>query len=657
MYERQEISIALMKITSALISGKKQEANCHAGKPTDSLVFLRNEASYILEQVDTAAAFLPDLLSLMDDEGIKLLLYHLEPLFTCLSTRLHACTQLFDMLAQALGPNKTAKTFLKCLVSLFDSHALENYEVIVRQTFLSQIIVRFGLDGFLKHFISFVVDAVAFESKVTSAADKSDRLAVYSGEDATPGLPAPEREYSPKDVPPDIDDDLNFPGNFLEEATEDQDVKIGRYSMAIEDLETDIKDLDSSLNVQSFGEHRSGVGKDDVAAEEVTLLPRGTSDDEGDGQLFQRNVSVDEADGAHSSKIVSFSKIHDGVEIGGEVVDVISRNVDANGFGNGIEDVQLLSVKEPAAEGTLSIVKTSSAWVDQGNGVDFTELEVSQGPRLERDAEKESLAMQDFDSSSSRPGLFSETDLRGAEGSETELLNEGRDHGTGVASMAGEEGRFEKCVEEDMNQEEVVEELDEETEEQEDDSFGNANATSGEEAGEESSSEDEMLENEMSEAVNDDAIKEKHSGNGDAKPVVAACPIKTFYSGTKSKSLEREKGSQRHHYELTPIAISGIAAESIVWLAPRLGPVLTSKYIASQLLTMLPHCYMGNVGSDNDDGEGTVVNDGKAKWLLFCLANFCTLYGEAFMLNQYLPFIQKTVGLCKIVVQLMLERV
>ena len=640
------ISIALMKTTFPLISGRKQEANSHASKPADNLLFLRNGASYILEQVDTAAAFLPDLLSVMDDEGIKLLLYHLEPLFTCLRTRLHACAQLFDMLAQALGPNKTAKTFLKCLVSLFDSHALENYEVIIRQTFLSQIIVRFGLDGFLKHFISFVVDAVAFKSKVTSAADKGDRLSVYSGEGVTPGIPAPESEYSPKDVPPDIDDDLNFPGNFLEEATEDQVVKIGRYSMAIEDLETDIKNLNSSMNVQSFDEDRSGVGKD----EEVTLLPRGITDDEGDGQLFHGIVSedderVDEADGAHSSKIVSFSKIHDGVEIGGEVLDVISRNVDANGFSNGFEDIQLLSVKKTAAEETLSRDKTSSARVDQGNGDDCTELEVLQGPRLEHDAEKESITMQDFDSSSSRPVHTSEPDLEGAEGNEKELLNEGRDHEASVASMAGDEGRFQKCVEEDTNQEEVVGELNEETEEQEDGDDSLGNATSGEEDGEESSSEEEILENEILEAENDDAMKEKNSGNDDAKPVVAACPIKTFYNGTKSKSLDREMGAQRHPDELTPIAISGIAAESIVWLAPRLGPVLTSKFIASQLLTMLPRCYMGNVGSDSDDGEGTVVNDRKAKWVLFCLANFCTLYGEAFMLNQYLPFIQKTVGL------------
>lgn len=124
----------------------------------------------------------------------------------------------------------------------------------------------------------------------------------------------------------------------------------------------------------------------------------------------------------------------------------------------------------------------------------------------------------------------------------------------------------------------------------------------------------------------------------------SAYQIKTFYNSTKSKNIQQENKAQKQHDELTPGTISGIAAESIVWLAPRLGPVLTSKYIASQLLTMLPHCYMGYVGSDDDDDDAKTVNDRNAKWLLFCLSNFCTLYGEVFMLNQYLPYIDKTVS-------------
>ena len=648
-----------MKTTFALISGERQEGDSHKTKP-DSLVFLRNQASYTVEQVDTAAAFLPDLLSIVDDEGIKLLLHHLEPLFTCPQTRLHACTQLFDMLAQALGPKNTAKTFLKCLVSLFDSYALENYEVITRQTFLSPIIVRFGLDGFLKHFISFVVDAVAFKSKGNSPAEKGNRLSIYGAEGVTPGISAPEMEYPSKDVPLDIDDDLDLPGNFLREASEDQDVKIGSYSIGMEDLETDIKANDFSVNLQSVGEDRNSIVKDDETAERVTLLPRRITDEEGDGRLFHGNILDDDddddrvadgVDGGHSSKVVSFGVIHDGLELGAEVVEGHLGNGGSDG--TEFEDIELQPVNDTADKRTKTTEKASES---QGQEGSIAEMETLQGVRSGHHARKENVAVEDFDTSRSRTIEIYEPELGKAEGSALELSKGERDHGAGVNTLTGTEEMFEKCVEEGIrgtNQDRIIEELNEEIDEQEhiDDTLEKETVASGEEEveddEEESFSEDESRDNVMLEEENDEGKRDKPSGNGNTKPVAAAYQIKTFYNGTKSKSLERERGAQNHRDELTPGAISGIAAESIVWLAPRLGPVLTSKYISSQLLTMLPHCYMGHVATDDDDDEEErVVNDRNAKWLLFCLCNFCTLYGEAFMLNQYLPFIEKTVSLC-----------
>ena len=646
-----------MKPTFALISGEKQEGESIKTKPADSLMFLRNEASYTVEQVDIAAEFLPDLLSIVDDEGIKLLLHHLEPLFTCPQTRLHACMQLFDMLAQALGPKNTAKTFLKCLVSLFDSHALENYEVITRQTFLSQIIVRFGLDGFLKHFISFVVDAVAFKAKGDSPVEKGDRLSIYG---ITPGISAPEMEYPSKDVPLDIDDDLDLPGNFLREASEDQDVKIGSYSIGMEDLETDIEENNFSVNLQNVGEDRTSIVKDDEAAERVTLLPRRIIDEEGEGPLFHGNISDDDdrvpdgVDGGHSSKVVGFGVIHDGLELGG---DVVVEGHPGNGGSDGteFEDIELQPVNGTADERTRTSEKASESQGQEGN---IAEMEVLQGAKSGHDTRRENVAVQVFNTSRSRSIQIYEPELGKAEGRGLELSKGERDHGAGVNTLTGEEEMFEKCVEEGVPgkiQDTTVEELNDEIDEQGhiDDTLEKGNGASGEEEEleddeEESFSEDDSHDNVILEAENDEGRRDKRPGNENTKPVVAAYQIKTFYNGTKSKSLERERGAQNHRDELTPGAISGIAAESIVWLAPRLGPVLTSKYISSQLLTMLPHCYMGHVTTnDDDEEEERMVSDRNAKWLLFCLCNFCTLYGEAFMLNQYLPFIEKTVSLCR----------
>lgn len=619
-----------------------------------------------MEQVDIAASFLPDLLSIVDDEGIKLLLYHLEPLFTCVQTRLHACTQLFDMLAQALGPKNTVKTFLKCLLSLFDSHALDIYEVITKQTFLSQIIVRFGLDGFLKHFISFVVDAVAFSSKVESKAEKGDRLSIQSAEGLTSDIPASEMEYATKDVSLDMDD-LELPGSFLREASEDQDVQIGSYSMGFEELETQ---GEFAVSHQNLGQVRDDNDKDDEIAEQVTLLPRGIIDEEGEGRLFQGHISDDEDpvtdevdDGRRSGKFAGTDSIRDVVTqqrgVGDAAGDVNGSFTSPSvGTGNGndnnfdiidVEDKGLLSENAPAS---VAIEKKQISVEFEANDDNVIEMDVLQSEKEDLDVKKGDVELQELEALSRKGNEVSES-LTGKAGHEIGVNNmvarnvilhaKTKDKGVGGMEEFNEEDVGDKNPDGSIEEEEDDEDIEEVNDNGEDslEEIGlpaEENLVSDEDE-EESSSEDDSQGNAMLEPEDEEATKDEPS----------AYQINTFYNGTKSKTVQQEKKAQKQHDELSPGTISGIAAEGIVWLAPRLGPVLTSKYIASQLLTMLPHCYLGNVGSNDDDDDTKMVNDRNAKWLLFCLSNFCTLYGEAFMLNQYLPYIDKTVSDCIII--------
>lgn len=585
----------------------KQDVNSQKFTQPDSLVFMRNETSYTMEQVDIAAKLLPDLLSAVDDEGIKLLLFHLEPLFTCPQTRLHAFTHLFDMFAHWLGHQNTEKIFLKCLVSLFDSHALENYEVIIRQSFLSQIIVRFGLDGFLNNFITFVVDAVAFKSKLISA-DKVESLSVHSSDEVAAGTPAPEMNYSLKNDSLDMGHDSVPPGSFLGEAHEDHDDKIGHFSMKMHDLENYVNESDLAMNLQ-YADGRSSVcEKEDEIVEQVTLLPREITDEEGDARLYIGNISDDEnenteVDGGHSSKMISFGSIHDGLEVGGEVSDDLSLNEDSN-CPSDPENIELLSLQDIVLEGTSSSCTFESPEKEE-NG---EEPENSRDERKERVLPKSNPEVQ-----------IRETN--GAEDGGIEMSQERSDHATFVDTVSGGGGMFKR----------YDHQLHDEAADDFNVSLENENVASGG-VGldyEESSSDGESHDNELS---------ERENAGGDTQ---SGDKIKTFFNHTKS---ERTKIGNENRSELTPAAISAIAAESIVWLAPRLGPVLTSKYVVSQLLTMLPHCYVGRVGSDDDDDEEKVVNEHNAKWLLFALSNFCTLYGEAFFLYQYLPFIEKTVS-------------
>ena len=643
-------------------SGRKADGNAHKSKPQDSLTFLRNEVGYTVEQVDIAASFLPDLLPIVDDEGIKLLLYHLDPLFTCLQTRLHACTQLFDMLAQALGPKNTMKTFLKCLLSLFDSHALEMYEVITKQTFLSQIIVRFGLDGFLKHFISFVVDAVAFQSKMESKAGKGDRLSILSGEGVTSEIPVPEMEYNAKDVALDIDD-LDLPGSFLREGSEDRDVQIGL--MNIEDLDTQ---GEFAVTRQNLDQVEDDDDKDDEIAEQVTLLPRGIIDEEGDGRLFQGHISGDDDD----DDIPVTDEMDDGRRLGNVAGVDNTRDVDIQqqgvvdgardkedgststsaGAGNGyadnidtvkVDDKDLQSENDPAS-GSFQEKQMLVEFEANDGGVLATHVLRSEKEDL--DARNGDVELREFDPSGTERNDVSESlaEKTGRDIGVNDILARSVIRQGKPKDEEEVRGEFNEEDVHDENPDEVTDDDNEEIEEAE-----GSGAEDGleqirlpveqtdlafEEDGEDSSGDDDSQSNAIVDPEDEEVTKDQPS----------AYQIKTFYNPTKSKNIPQENQAPKQHDELTPGTISGIAAESIVWLAPRLGPVLTSKYIASQLLTMLPHCYLGYVGSNDDDDDAKTVNDRNAKWLLYCLSNFCTLYGEAFMLNQYLPYINKTVS-------------
>lgn len=639
-------------------SGRKANGNTHKSKPQDSLTFLRNEAGYTVEQVDIAASFLPTLLPIVDDEGLKLLLYHLDPLFACLETRLHACTQLFDMLAQALGPKNTVKTFLKCLLSLFDSHDLEMYEVVTKQTFLSQIIVRFGLDGFLKHFISFVVDAVAFTSKVESKAGKGDRLSMLSGEGVTSEIPVPEMEYNAKDVALDMDD-LDLPGSFLREGSEDRDVQIGLMN---------IEDLDTEGEFAATRQNRDQVGgdedKDDEIVEQVTLLPRGIIDEEGYGRLFQGHISVDDDDDVPVTDEMDDGRRLRNVAGIGNIRDVVTRQQGVDdealeaedgctstsaGAGSGdfdnieyidVDDQELHSENDPTSGSNQEKQRLVESETNDGS---ILATHVLQSENEDLDVKNGDVELQEIDASSTKRKDSSES------------FTEKTGHDIGVNKMLArnvisqgksidEEEENGEVNEEDVhdeNPDELTEDDDAKTEEAEgsgEDGLeqirlpveGNL---AFEEDREDSSGDDDSHSNAILDPEDEQVTKDQPSAH----------QIKTFYNSTKPKNIQQENKAQKHD-ELTPGTISGIAAESIVWLAPRLGPVLTSRYIVSQLLTMLPHCYMGYVGSNDDDDDAKTVHDRNAKWLLFCLSNFCTLYGEAFMLNQYLPYINKTVS-------------
>ncbi|XP_048482754.1 WD repeat-containing protein 81 [Plutella xylostella] len=109
-----------------------------------------------------------------------------------------------------------------------------------------------------------------------------------------------------------------------------------------------------------------------------------------------------------------------------------------------------------------------------------------------------------------------------------------------------------------------------------------------------------------------------------------------------------------------PYKISEVSSESLLWLANRLGPVLTCRYITRNLLKMLTLCYIGKVNlvPCEDDGEmdefdaisianSRVVGDRNAKRVIKCLTSIVAMYGEELILFQYLPHTRELIASCR----------
>ncbi|XP_064489636.1 WD repeat-containing protein 81-like isoform X2 [Ornithodoros turicata] len=104
-------------------------------------------------------------------------------------------------------------------------------------------------------------------------------------------------------------------------------------------------------------------------------------------------------------------------------------------------------------------------------------------------------------------------------------------------------------------------------------------------------------------------------------------------------------------------SLSDVAAESVLWLAHRLGPVLTARHLTRNLLRMLTLCYMGPQQLLEANGphppncvnlfDHWVVGDYTASKVLDTLSNVAMLYGENFITFQYLPHLADLLRLCK----------
>ena len=272
----------------------------------------RKAYGYTKRQVDFAVCELPSLIPWLDEEGLQLLLYHLEPLFNCSVVQLYAFTQLFDLLAQACGPKVTCKVFMKPLVKLFDSLLMTNYENILTQSFISQMIVRFRLEQFLSHFIDFIVDAVAFksigdrESKiehrssevnlVKSENDQKDFEAVMEGRSSldkldyqTDHVHKEQSRDSPEDSDNQITRDELDVCIFSDNLEEDE---LDRAQHLLADKEDDEEDYNDPWKVWSVEKESKGLDETSASDQSKTQLSQDLSLEEDQSEKENKNLEV-----------------------------------------------------------------------------------------------------------------------------------------------------------------------------------------------------------------------------------------------------------------------------------------------------------------------------------------------------------------------------
>ncbi|KAG1653323.1 WD repeat-containing protein 81 [Nymphon striatum] len=111
----------------------------------------------------------------------------------------------------------------------------------------------------------------------------------------------------------------------------------------------------------------------------------------------------------------------------------------------------------------------------------------------------------------------------------------------------------------------------------------------------------------------------------------------------------------------TEYNICNVAAESIMWLSHRLGPVLSSKYLCRNLLRMLPLCYLekeqlhfislkeldSNMIEETHISKESIAGDINSLKIIKCLTSIATLYGEQIIMLQYFPYVTEQVRSCK----------
>lgn len=112
------------------------------------------------EKVLYASQMLPRILPQLDSEGVDLLIPFLLHMFDNRWTSLLAVWHLFDPISQALGVQAASAKLVPTLTKLLDPESPSPKHLkLYHRSCLLQWIVRLGLQTFLSHFVTLIIEA------------------------------------------------------------------------------------------------------------------------------------------------------------------------------------------------------------------------------------------------------------------------------------------------------------------------------------------------------------------------------------------------------------------------------------------------------------------------------------------------------------------
>ncbi|XP_030633050.1 WD repeat-containing protein 81 isoform X2 [Chanos chanos] len=179
-------------------------------------------------------------------------------------------------------------------------------------------------------------------------------------------------------------------------------------------------------------------------------------------------------------------------------------------------------------------------------------------------------------------------------------------------------------------------------------------ASDGEDGGE-LEDEEETVENKESTVHRAPSLELTLSGCTEESEATVTTLEGDFLNGIEQGEAEKdEHDPSENSAEKEHKILLDTVCKTVRWLSAKLGPTVTSRYIARNLLRLLTTCYVGpdkhqfvpsateessleSVGSVYE--KKPVVGDQTARPVLDCLIYIAHLYGEPVLTYQYLPYI------------------